>query len=356
MAGAPEETTPPAPATSGFRRHWTRPAKQALIGLLAMPLSTLPFVAYAEFTPEGRLLAAKVHVAVAPPDLPQFDAAAAAAMQARAPRWSGLAAVLVYHGLGATMATAEQRWTITPERFAEQIATLKTSGMNPVTAADLAAARADGSGLPDNAVLITFDDGRTDALLWADPILEQADWEATMFVITSEAAKASLYYESWEDLATLAQTGRWDIESHSAGMHYEQDAEGGQTLPALTSLSPDESIDAYHYRVTHDIDTSNETIVDEVGTAPRAFAYPFGAYGADRENDPRLQAMLADALRERVTIAFQQDDQDTIPLAGCSGDPLLIRRLEVGDWSGTQLIDRLAKMAAERRSVRATPC
>lgn len=334
---------------------WTRPAKQALIGLLAMPLSMLPFVAYAELTPQGSLLAAKVHVALAPPGLPEFDAAATAAMQARAPRWSGVAAVLVYHGLGATTATAEQRWTITPKRFAEQIATLKASGMNPVTAAEFAAARSNGSGLPDNAVLVTFDDGRTDALLWADPILEAADWQATMFVITSEAAETSLYYASWGELAKLADTGRWDIESHSADMHFEQEVDG-QMLPALTSLSVDESLEAYRYRVTQDLETSIATITDEVGTAPRAFAYPFGAYGADRENDPRLQATLADAVATHMTIAFQQDDQDTVPLAGCSGDPLLIRRLEVGDWSGTQLIDRLVKMAAERRSVQATRC
>ena len=179
---------------------------QIVIGLLALPVSVLPFVAYAQFTPEGGLLAAKIQVAVAPPQLPEYAAAEEADMRAEAPRWSGRVAVLVYHGMGAT--SAEQSGTMTIEHFADQIGTLRASGMNPVTAADLAAARNGDAELPDNAVLVTFDDGRTDAFLWADPVLEAADWKATMFLISAEAAKTSLYYEAWDEVAALAGTGR----------------------------------------------------------------------------------------------------------------------------------------------------
>jgi peptidoglycan/xylan/chitin deacetylase (PgdA/CDA1 family) len=355
--GIPGSTQPPRVTSTFARRLLDRvspTARQTLIGLLALPVSVLPFVAYAQFTPAGSLLLAKLHVVVAPPTLPEYSPTEVEAMRARAPQWSGLAAVLVYHGMGST--SAEQAWTITPEHFADQIATLRASGMNAVTAADLAAARAGRAELPDNAVLVSFDDGRTDAFLWADPVLEQADWEATMFVITSEAARTSLYYASWEDIVGFAGTGRWDIESHTAGMHYEQEASGGALLPALTSLQPDETISGYAYRTTHDLDASVKSITDQVGVAPQAIAYPFGAYGAERVNDPRLQDVLADEVRSRFSLGFHQDDQETVPLAGCSGDPLLIRRLEVGDWSGTQLIDRLTEMAAEPGSANASPC
>ena len=347
----------PASAPSGVRsnRGLPAPAKQALIGLLALPLSVLPFLAYAEYTPEGNLLSAKVQVALAPPELPGYGPADAAALRARAPRWSGMAAVLVYHGMGAT--TAEQSLTISPERFAEQIATMKASGMNPITAADLAAARTGRGGLPDNAVLVTFDDGRTDAFMWADPVLEQAGWQATMFVITSEAGRSSLYYESWDHIADLARTGRWDIQSHSAGMHYEQEAAGGGLLPALTSSQPgDDGLADYAYRIEHDLDASVQAITEHIGTQPHAFAYPFGAYGAERVNDPRIQGVLSGAVGARFTLGFEQDQQGSIPLAGCSGDPLLTRRLEVGDWTGRELIDRLTRMAEQPASVSTTPC
>jgi peptidoglycan/xylan/chitin deacetylase (PgdA/CDA1 family) len=337
-----------------LRPRVSAPTKRALVGLLALPLSTLPFVAYAHLTSEGALLSAIIHEAILPPKLPQYSPATVAALRAGAPHWSGLAAVLVYHGMGASV--SEESTSISPEHFADQIATLKASGMNPVTAADLAAARSQHATLPDNAVLVTFDDGRTDAFLWADPVLEQANWQATMFVITAQASTTSLYYKSWGDIADLAHTGRWDIESHSAAMHYEQDAAGGRTLPALTSLSPGETLPAYRTRVNDDLTSSAETISGEVGTVPHAFAYPFGAYGAERDNDPRLQAVLATAVRSHFTLGFEQDDQSSVPLTGCSGNPLLIRRLEVGDWSGQQLIDRLSAMAAEPTSASAVPC
>jgi poly-beta-1,6-N-acetyl-D-glucosamine N-deacetylase len=328
--------------------------RQALIGLLAIPLSTVPFLAYAKYTPQGSLLAARIHVAIAPPHLPVFTRSAVAGMRADAPRWSGRVAVLVYHGMGAS--TGEQSLSMPPEIFAEQIATLKASGMNPVTAADLADARAGRGVLPENAVMISFDDGRTDAFLWADPVLEEARWKATMFVITSEAADTSLYYESWGDIAKLAGTGRWDIESHSAGLHYMQTAQGGRVLPALTSLVPGESLTAYRSRVTRDLNASAATITKEVGRSPQAIAYPFGAYGAERTDDPRLRAVLAAAVSQRFTLGFEQDEQGSVPLAGCSGNPLLIRRLEVGDWSGRELMRRLARMAARPASSTARPC
>ena len=44
-----------------------------VVGLLALPLSLLPFVAYCTLTPEGRLVRDKVVAWVAPPDLPRLS-------------------------------------------------------------------------------------------------------------------------------------------------------------------------------------------------------------------------------------------------------------------------------------------
>jgi peptidoglycan/xylan/chitin deacetylase (PgdA/CDA1 family) len=333
----------------------SRPTRQALVGLLALPLSLLPFWAYSQFTPQGGLLAAQVEVAVAPPHLPEYDAATLADLRVQAPQWSGLAAVLVYHGMGAS--GEEQQWTISTERFADQLATMKASGMNPITASELAAARTGGEPLPDNAVLVTFDDGRTDAFLWADPLLEEAGWRASMFVITYQASRNTLYYQDWDAMGELAGTGRWDIQSHGADMHDEQEVgPDGTSLPVLTSLGPDESIQEYESRVRTDMASSSAAITDYLGSVPTAYAYPFGAYGKDRTNHAGLQPIVADAVGDEYTLGFVQDDQESVPLTGCSGDPLLVRRLDIGDWSGGELMDRLTEMADERASRRATPC
>ena len=322
-----------------------RSLRQFLVGLLAVPLSMLPIVAYGQLTPEGQLLAAQARVQVVPPSVPELSAAQAARYASSAPSWSGKVAVLVYHGLGA--GNGEQRFSVSVEAFAEQLAAMRAAGLNPVTATDLAAAHRGERELPPNAVMTTFDDGRTDAFLWADPVLADTDWRATMFVITDAADRRGLYYEGWDEIADLAATGRWDIQSHTAGLHHEQRVAAGHALPALTSLRPEENLGEYRERVSADLDASRRAIERHIGAEPVAFAYPFGAYGGDRTNDPRVRQVLADVLASRFDVAFQQDVQDEVPLAGCGDSSLLTRRVEVGDWSGTQLLERLTQMVAD---------
>jgi peptidoglycan/xylan/chitin deacetylase (PgdA/CDA1 family) len=319
--------------------------RQSLVGLVAIPLSMLPIVAYGQLSPEGQLLAARARVQIAPPSLPELTGAQTDQYAATAPSWSGRAAVLVYHGLGA--GNGEQRFSVSVEAFAEQVAAMRAAGMNPMTAADLAAAHRGERPLPPNAVMLTFDDGRADAFLWADPVLADAGWRATMFVITDAASRRGLYYEDWSGITDMAATGRWDIQSHTAGLHHEQRVAADQRLPALTSLRPDETLAEYRTRVSADLDASRRAIERHIGTEPVAFGYPFGAYGGDRTNDPRVRQVLAEVLATRFDVAFQQDVQEEVPLAGCGDSPLLTRRLEVGDWSGTQLLERLTQMVAD---------
>ena len=322
-----------------------RQLRQLVIGLVALPLSLVPFVAYAELTPEGGLLAAKAQAAVAPPQLPELSAGERDRLAAAAPRWSGRVAVLVYHGLGE--GNGEQRFTLSPGRFAEQVASMKAAGLVPVTAAEVAAAVRGEAELPDNAVLLSFDDGRTDAFLWADPVLADAGWKATMFVITDQAAERGLYYAQWERIEQLAASGRWDMQAHTAASHVEHGVGDGATLPALTSLLPGEDLPAYRRRIAEDLSRSVDALERHTGVRPTAFAYPFGAYGADRTNDPRVREVLAEELGKRFDVAYQQDDQETVPLTGCSATPLESRRLEVGDWSGQELVERLAQVGAQ---------
>ena len=76
-----------------------------------------------------------------------------------------------------------------------------------------------------------------------------------------------------------------------------------------------------------------------------AFAYPFGAYGADRANDPRIRAVLRHEVASRYALAFHQDEQGRVPLVDASQDRVGLRRLEVGNWSGVKLLERIERAA-----------
>jgi peptidoglycan/xylan/chitin deacetylase (PgdA/CDA1 family) len=319
--------------------------RQLLIGLLLIPASLLPFVAYAALTPEGRLLRDKAELALSPPELGSVDALRGDVAGA-IPMYRDAVMPLVYHGVGSS-SSGEGDFAVSPERLGEHLAALRAAGAHFVTPARVAEAFDGGRRLPSRAVLLTFDDGRTDAMMWATPLLEQAHAVATMFVITGAAQEKAVYYADWGALERYDR-GPWDLQSHTDALHVEHEVAGGHTLPALTSLAPGESLDEYRARVRADLARADRELTDHTGRRPVAFAYPFGAYGAERTNHPAVRDVLAAEIGRRYRLAFHQDDQETVPLATPDADRLGLRRLSVGDWSGPALVQRVA--AAVRRT------
>jgi peptidoglycan/xylan/chitin deacetylase (PgdA/CDA1 family) len=312
-----------------------------VVGIVMIPISLAPFVLYFRDTAEGRLLWTRATVRFGPPHRPTVRAAAVGGTDAGP---DGVA-VLVYHGIGSTT-DAEGRFSLSVSRFADQLATMRAAGMTFVTARQVATWRRRGQSPPRNSVMITFDDGRAEAMLLADPLLRQARARATMFVIGDALDDPGIFYASRDDLEAYARTGRWDLESHTAGLHGVQDTNLG-ALPRLTSRAPGETLAGYVRRVDRDLDREDALLRSITGHRPVAFAYPFGAYGADRSNDVTLRRALALVLAGHYGLAFQQDDQATVPLARCADPQFEVRRLDVRPWSGRALLARIARMRAD---------
>lgn len=319
---------------------------QLLVGLLAIPLSLVPFVAYGTSTPQGRLMTDQLRIRFDPPVVDELDSAELDAVRSAAPQYAGQVMPLVYHGVGS-QSSGEGGTVVSPDQFAEQLAALRAAAMNFVTAEEVADAFSGGRPLPNNAVLITFDDARADAVLWATPMLEEIGAKATMFVITGAADDPGLYYAGWDELDGSV----WDVQSHSADLHVEQDTLEG-SLPALTSRAAGESQQAWLRRVHNDLAQADAAIAEHTGRPPVAFAYPFGAWGGDRTNDPELAQLLDVELGQHYRLGFHQDGQDEMTLSGPDTPPLGLRRLQVGDWSGVELIEHIAAAAWRTESLR----
>jgi poly-beta-1,6-N-acetyl-D-glucosamine N-deacetylase len=312
-----------------------------------IPLTILPFLAYFTFTQEGALIWERLRIRVSPPKLPALSVGDGAWAREHAASYTGAVALLLYHGIGSG-ADGDGGYSVSPEHFAEQLAMLRAAGMHTVTAHDVANALGGRRVLPSNAVMISFDDGRSDAMMYADPLLRESGMRATMFVISGAAADPGVYYVSWDGLRRYEADGRWDLESHSARSHFQWNVDG-RLLPTLTSIESTETIDAYRRRVYADLSDASAEILGHAGHRPVAFAYPFGAYGTGydrRTNDPRLGPILHQAVASNYEIAFDQDDQASWGLMGCDVDPYHLHRLEVGDWSGRTLLTRISTAAA----------
>ena len=89
--------------------------------------------------------------------------------------------VLMYHKVWPGISDS---LTITPERLREQWQLLRSEGYQPLSLPaylDIATGNRQISGKP---ILLTFDDGYRNNLMYAYPLLKEFGWQATFFIIT----------------------------------------------------------------------------------------------------------------------------------------------------------------------------
>lgn len=167
---------------------------ETLLGILMIPLTFLPIYVYLNRNDAGYLMYLRARYDVLAPGTPALESEAlAAALQERRSRVAGVP-VLVYHGVGRGGSdAADAEYVLSRGRFAEQMRSLVEGGYTGVTTRDLARylASGDDRGLPDKPVLVTFDDGRSDAMIQADRVLADTGMRATMFVIGEAPSRGS---------------------------------------------------------------------------------------------------------------------------------------------------------------------
>ena len=319
------------------------------LGLLMIPLSLVPIVLFLTKTPDGYLMYLRGRYALAAPSTPHLPAPerAFADVAFRRLPVDGVP-VLVYHGIGRSFGdTTDRRFIVSRDRFAAQMRALQDAGFRAIDTGDLVSylKSGDRSVLPRRPVLITFDDGRTDAMLQATSILHDTDLKATMFVIGSDASSASLYYRQWGPLRGYAAGGVWELQNHTYALHRMiDDVKGLRPESELVRVEPGETLAAYRARIGADLDR-NARLLRQNGGASIAFSYPYGDWGQNART-PGVAAALRQVLRGRVEVAFDQDHQSGWRFALPGDDPLHVHRLQVQNWTVTDFLSRLRAAAA----------
>jgi hypothetical protein len=306
------------------------------VGLFAIPLSILPFYAYARYDGTGKILSLEVLRHFQGPTLGSISKADAARYRATHVSYRDGLLTLAFGGVmdGTTIngATPEAT-TIATKRFAEDLRMLVAAGYHAVTPTQVAAWHAGRAKLPTNAVLLTFDGGRMDTTLNAAPIVRRLHLKATVFMVGGAYRQAPVFYASPDQLRSLEREG-WSIQAHAISGHGSVGVGNGHRLPYLSARRVKggslESLPAFTARVAEDYRDA-KVAAENVAKAPViAFSWPFGAYGADhRTNDPATAKINLQLARTQYALGFNDDGQETYALAGPKGDPLRISRLRV---------------------------
>ena len=146
--------------------------------------------------------------------------------------------------------------SVLPKDFDWQMKYLHDHGYNTITPDELYKALTEGGPLPDNPVLITFDDGYRDNYKNAYPILKKYDFKATIFVISSFLGVYPNYI-TW-DQAREMDADNISIQSHTVDHK------------SMTDLSDDE--------LRTELVDSKKKIEKELGHQIDYMAYPTGTY------------------------------------------------------------------------------
>jgi peptidoglycan/xylan/chitin deacetylase (PgdA/CDA1 family) len=329
-------------------------------GLLAIPLSIVPFYAYARYDGTGKILSLEVVRQFKGPTLGSISPQDAARYRRLHLAYRDGLLTLAFGGVmddSQANGPTPESTTISTRAFADDMRMLVAAGYRTVTPEQVAAWHAGRASLPPNALLLTFDGGRTDTVLNAAPILRRLGLRATVFMIGGAYRQAPVFYASPDQLRSLERQG-WSIEAHANAGHGSVGVGHGRQLPYLAarrvtggSLEP---LSAFATRVDRDYVAARKAAEQVARDPVIAFSWPFGAYGADsRTNDHAIASINLHLARQRFALGFNDDGQDTYTLADRSGDPLRISRLRVDPTlTPRALFDRIElAIAASARTV-----
>lgn len=200
---------------------------------------------------------------------------------------------IMYH----SVSDDPSRWgefVISSKTLASDLSYLKNQGYNTVFIRELADYVYNGVSLPENPVLITFDDGYYNNLTTVVPVLKEYKSKAVISVVgefcdrfqklseegNKDAKNPAYAHLDWLDLKTLLDSGYVELGNHTYNMHSTANRKGCGKLP-------NESESAYVQAIAQDIGALQEAFENNLGIRPLTFTYPFGAIS--RESIPVIK-------------------------------------------------------------------
>lgn len=211
--------------------------------------------------------------------------------------YSDKVAVLMYHDISHAQVLKankkEAESSIKLDLFKQQMKLLKDDGFHVISIDQYADFIENNGTVPDNAVLLTFDDGYESFYTEAFPVLKQYHYPAVNFVIVSGAEQADKPNQkgrpkmTWEQMREMQKSGM-SFYNHTYDSHkYGVMRADGLMKPVLTRhqyLKKEQRVETdeeYHTRVKTDLEKAEKRLKEELGNTKGIIAFPYGAYNAE---------------------------------------------------------------------------
>ncbi|MDR2656617.1 MAG: polysaccharide deacetylase family protein [Oscillospiraceae bacterium] len=266
--------------------------------------------------------------------------AAAAAARARgtvaadASKASVRLPIIMYHSVVPDDARGKSDYQITETQFSRDLDYLAARGYNTVVIGDLIR-YAGGEPLPDNPVMLTFDDGHLNNLTIALPQMKRRGMRGVfsvcgMFIERAERERdpsPAYSYMTWDDVREAASSGVVEIQNHSYNLHGDKGRKG------FTRRSG-ETMAAFQSSLIEDVSKMQQLLRLNAGVEAACFTYPYGFLYQDSWamlRDLGFQAAMT--CRERVNYLSQSPEAlyhlDRFNRSGLTSTERFMKRLEI---------------------------
>ncbi|SFC15815.1 Polysaccharide deacetylase [Marinospirillum celere] len=205
------------------------------------------------------------------------------------------ASILMYHHISSSTPPS----TSTPSKtFIEHLDMLERDGFE-VWPLDRVVERIQRRRpLPDKIAVLTFDDAYISVYETAMPIMEERGLPYTIFVNADPINRDRPLYMSWDQLREAKEKGAI-IANHTLNH------------PHMVRKQEGESQEEWLERMRHEVEENQRQLIDQLGTAPKLFAYPYGEY------NPELEKLL----RDLGYVAFGQHSGPASPFTSLQALP-----------------------------------
>ena len=185
--------------------------------------------------------------------------------------------IIMYHSI-LKDPSRSNKYTVTPTVLEEDLKYIKDKGYTTVTITDLISYVYDNKPLPENPIVLTFDDGHYNNYGYLFPLLEKYDMKAVISIVGSytdkftETDEANLNYSylRWKDIKELMDTGRIEFQNHTYNLHSNTGKRIG------TKKIKGETDEHYKNVLEEDILKLQQEFEENTNYTPQCFTYPFG--------------------------------------------------------------------------------
>lgn len=164
--------------------------------------------------------------------------------------------VLLYHSISDRRALGQERFTVTPQHFSDQIEAIRVSGRVAMTIGELGAALRGEAPIPLRPVAVTFDDGFEDTTEAVMRLVAEGI-RSTVFVTGDRVGRPGGLQPA--ALRSLAAAGA-EIGAHTTTHPYLDELDRASAMVEIRG--------------------GRDALEQELGQVVKSFAYPHGAYDA----------------------------------------------------------------------------